>query len=59
MIAAKRPFATYGKINPMFDVAKIRNRITAPNHLAAAAKLYADFLVTDIFHVGSTDVASK
>ena len=25
----------------------------APNHVAAAAKLYADFPVTDIFHVGA------
>jgi hypothetical protein len=28
----------------------------APNHLAAAAKLYADFPVRDIFEVGSVEV---
>jgi hypothetical protein len=28
----------------------------APNHLAAAAKLYADFPVTDLFGVGAIEV---
>lgn len=28
----------------------------APNHLAAAAKLYADFPVRDIFEVGAVEV---
>jgi hypothetical protein len=30
--------------------------IHAPNHLAAAAKLYADIPVTDVFGVGAVDV---
>ena len=30
----------------------------APNHIAAAAKLYADIPVTDVFGVGAVDVQS-